>query len=195
MKDRLNSEQLKLIEESNLENEEENLQREKLLFGTYGRSAILNHVPTTINWHKVEIEREDLDKLYILMIWDWFVDTERTFKLSEVPSNLSSGHGHKISNFPPGAADHKAKIDEMSHVMNNTVQDIIMISASERGPFTIIDGTHRSSLLAVRGQVSGIRAYLGIAKDLSKCVWTPEWDNYQQSLIELNQLVDGGFLW
>ncbi len=195
MKDKLNSEQITLIENPNFNSQIENEQRENLILNVYGRKPIMDHVPDELTWHEVEIEGKDLENLYILAIWDWFVDTGKTFKLSGVPKNLSSGHGHRVSNFPPGAADHKVKIDEMLKVPNSDIQDIIMISTSDKGPFTIIDGTHRSSLLAIKGNLPGTKAYLGISTDLSKCIWAPEWENYKQGLFELNRLVDGGYLW
>ncbi|QQG43411.1 MAG: hypothetical protein HYW45_00120 [Candidatus Daviesbacteria bacterium] len=195
MKDTLSQEQIGLIETPNFNDQAENEQRENLILNIYGRSPIMDHVPTAITWYEVEIEEKDLENLYLLAIWDWFIDTGRTFKLSGVSKNLSSGHGHRISNFPPGAADHKIKIDEMLKVMNDNVQDIVMISSSKDGPFTIIDGTHRSSLLTIKGGLPGTKAYLGVASDLSKCVWAPEWENYEQNLAELNRIVNEGYLW
>lgn len=113
---------------------------------------------------------------------------------TEVPANLSISRGHRVSNFPP-AADHKTKIEAMAQSINSNIQDIIMISSSHAGPYTIIDGTHRSSLLAMRGILPGTKAYLGVANDLSQCVWTQEWVNYQNTIVELNRLVDAGHLW
>ncbi len=195
MKDNLSPEQIALIETPNSDNQLENAQRENLILNVYGRKPIMDHVPVDVIWHEVEIEKEDLENLYILAIWDWLIDTGRTFKLSGVVKNLSSGHGHSISYFPPGAADHKVKIDEMLKVTDDHIQDIVLISSSKDGPFTIIDGTHRSSLLAIKGSLPGTKAYLGIAADLSKCVWAPEWENYEQSLAELNRIVNEGYLW
>lgn len=195
MKPHLSQNQLDLIENPNFDDPQETTQREDLMLNVFGRKPIMDHVPTNIEWHKVEIESGDIESMHILAIWDWFLDTGRTYKLSQIPSKLSSGHGHRISNFPPGAADHKSKIDEMEKVMGKDVQDIVMISTSHSGPFTIIDGTHRSSLLTLRGVLPGTKAYLGIARDLSNCVWAPEWTNYQASIDELSKLADAGYLW
>lgn len=195
MKNNLSQEQTALIEKPNFDVQAENAERENLILNVYGRKPIMDHVPIGIIWHEVEVEKEDLENLYILAIWDWFLDTGRTFKLSGVVKNLSSGHGHRIPNFPPGAADHKVKIDEMLKVTDKNIQDIVLISSSKNGPFTIIDGTHRSSLLAIKGSLPGTKAYLGIATDLSKCAWAPGWENYEQTLAELNRIVNAGQLW
>ncbi|HSX19026.1 MAG TPA: hypothetical protein VLE91_02720 [Candidatus Saccharimonadales bacterium] len=195
MKEKLSSEQLGLIENPDFNNPAENEQRENTILDVYGRRPIMDSVPTNVIWHEVEIEEKDLENLYLLAIWDWFIDTGKTFKLADVPNNLSSGHGHRISNFPPGAADHKAKIDKMLKKEGKAVQDIIMISSSEDGPFTIIDGTHRSSLLAIKGNIPGTKAYLGISSDLSKCVWVSEWEKYEESIAELNKVASEGYLW
>lgn len=195
MKDDLGQEQINLIEMPDFNSPTENAQRENLILNVYGRKPIMDHVPTDIVWHEVEIEENDFKKLHLLAVWDWFVDTGKTFKLSGVPKNLSSGHDHRIPNLSPGAADHKTKIDQMLEKDDEDIQDIIMISSSKEGPFTIIDGTHRSSLLAIRGSISGTKAYLGIAADLSKCLWTTEWENHTQRMSELNQFIYGGLLW
>jgi hypothetical protein len=195
MKGGLTEEEIRVIENPNLEIDEENSRRENLLFNTYGRSAILDKLPDKINWYKGSLEESDLDNLYILAIWDWFLDTGKTFRLSLIPSNLSSSHGHRVSNFPAGAADHKSKIEEMAQSMSGNFGDIVAIGSSKTGPYTIIDGTHRASLLTMSGGLIGTLVYLGVASDLSQCVWTPEWLNYKESLSELNRLVDEGHLW
>lgn len=195
MRSQLTSSEITAIETPDFDNNQQNLQRENLLLNTFGRSAIMNHIPSNIVWHEVSIEKCDVDNLYILAIWDWFLDTGKTYKLSQIPTHLSSSHGHRISNFPPGAADHKTKIDAMSQSGIGNIQDIIMISSSQAGPFTIIDGTHRSSLLTINNNLIGTNAYLGIATDLSQCVWAPEWINYQESIAELTRMVNEGHLW
>lgn len=193
MRQSLTSEEIGLIERANLNNQAENLKREDLLLNKFGRVAILQHVPKS-EWHDVIIEENDLDRLYILAIWDWFVDTGRTFKLSEVPHNLTHHHGHRIANFPP-AADHKKHIEEIAKSINDEVRDIIMISSSKSGPFTIIDGTHTAGLLVMNDKLTGINGYLAIANDLSQCVWAPEWSGYDNNIKELNRLVNQGYLW
>lgn len=194
MGDSLTQEEIQIIENPDLDNVDENSEREDLLLNKYGRVAILDKLPQEVIWYEVSIEDNDLDNLYILAIWDWFLDSGRTFKLSEVPANLSTSRGHRVSNFPP-AADHKTKIEAMAQSINDNIQDIVMISSNQSGPYTIIDGTHRSSLLTINGNLSGTRAYLGVANNLSQCVWTQEWVNYQNSIAELNRLVDEGYLW
>lgn len=186
--------ELELVNNPNLQDENHNGLREQLLLDKLGRRAILDKVPKDINWREVIIEGGDLSDLYVLAIWDWFLDTGKTFKLSAVPSSISSGHGHRVSNFPP-AADHKEKLEEMIRSGASNLGGIVMIGQSELGPFTIIDGTHRSSLLVLSNRLHGTRAFLGITPDLSQCVWTPEWAGYQNMLHELNRLVTDGHLW
>ena len=195
LKGELTVDQINIIKYPDLENVEQNTLRKELLYDKFGSSAILDSVPKNINWHEVEIEEVDIEKIYLLAIWDWFLDTGKTYKLSDIPTHLSSPHGHRVTNFPP-PLDHKKKIEEMSNSLQGEIADIVMIATNtDAGPFTVIDGTHRSSLLAIRGQLPGTKAYLGISPDLTQCVWPPEWDNYQRSLDELNKLVDDGYLW
>ena len=81
MKPDLTSEQIKLIEQADLDSPQENSERENLIFNVYGRSAILDKVPSSLDWFEGEIESDDLENIFILPVFDWYLDTGGTFEL------------------------------------------------------------------------------------------------------------------
>jgi len=69
---------------------------------------------------------------------------------------------------------HFEKIAEMLRDNVDTDGIIIISTNPEHGPYTIIDGTHRSSMLIRQNKLAGAKAFLGISKDLSQCIWSVE---------------------
>lgn len=191
----LTSEEIALIENPDLENELENNKRENLLLHKYGRSAILDKLPSDLEWSEVEVEDHDLDKIFILPVLDWFMDTGKTFQLKNVPLNLSPSRGHRIATFPQMPTTHHQKIQEMLSSPDLAKGDIIIISSSNDGPFTIIDGTHRSSVLQIRNSLPTTKGFLGVKDDLTNCFWSIERATIQNDLQEMNQLADQQIIW
>lgn len=191
----LTAEEVASIEGANLEDETENSKREDLLLHKYGRSAIIDKLPGDLDWFEIEIEDQDLDRVFILPVLDWFMDTGKTFQLKNVPSNLSPNRGHRLANFPQMPTTHHQKIQEMTASSDVGKDDIIMISSSNSGPFTIIDGTHRSSVLQIRGGLPATKGFLGIKEDLTGCLWSIERATIQNDLEEMTRLAHQGIIW
>lgn len=191
----LTSEDIALIENPRLQNENDNRKREEILLYKYGRIAILQYLPGNIIWHEVKIERNDIDKIYICPVFDWFMDTEQTFLLKKTKQYLAPNRGHRLPNVPQMTTTHYQKIEDMSALPQN-YEDIVMISTHTiNKPFTIIDGTHRATFLYRNNNLVGTKGYLGIAEDLSQCQWSIERTNIQIAIQELNDYVDAGMIW
>jgi hypothetical protein len=192
----LTVEQIKLVEQPDLDNSQENNGRENLILNVYGRSAILNEIPNSLDWYEGEIESTDVDNLFILPVFDWYLDTGSNFQLKNVPQHLSPNRGYRLNNDPPAIVHHHSKIDTMSKEPNLNVDDIVLISSSQQGaPLTIIDGTHRASLLIKDGKLIGSKVYLGVGSGLQGCIWTVERRDFAQHLFNLQQLVQVGAMW
>ncbi len=192
----LSTSEIELVENPNLQNLEDNVARKNLLWNKYGRSAILSPLPQNITWHEVVIEVDDIEKMYILPVFDWFMDTGRTFKLKDTTDNLAPNRGYNIRPDLRGSVVHHQKIEEMSISENNNYSDIVIISSGLTDkPYTIIDGTHRSTFLYKNNNLTGTKAFLGIAHDLSSYIWSIERSSMNNDLRELNQLADNGLLW
>lgn len=196
MRPNLTSEEVKIIEEPDLANVEQNKKREDILLHRYGRSAIIDKLPTQMDWFEVKIERADAEKFFILPVWDWFLDTGKTFKLEDIPISLSSRRGHKLPNYSQEAITHHyRKVTEMLLSPGSNLGELIMISSTKSGPFTIIDGTHSSATLLKNGKLQGTKGFLGIADDLSQCIWSIERADLGIHIATLNQWADQGIIW
>jgi len=125
----------------------QNAERARLL--SDDRSVILNTIPVNMSTDWVQIEKEDLPKLYIIPSVDWYMDTGGTFRLIDTREHLRPGRGMAI--LPPGPVYHYDKVQEKSRYMrdNGIAKDevFILISASLDGPYTIIEGNHRAVVL------------------------------------------------
>lgn len=192
---KLSDEEIRIIENPDLENDEENRKREYILLYKYNRSAIIDKLPNVVNWYEVEIEESDVDNLFILPALDWFMDTGRTFKLKNTIANLSPYRGHKLAHYPKMSITHHQKIKKMFFYPKDTFKDIIMISSSNNGPFTIIDGTHRSVVLLNENRLSNTKGFLGITDNLSQCFWSIERADIKKYILLLNQLADQRIIW
>ncbi len=187
--------EITLIETPDLQNENDNAQREDILLNKYGRSAILQRIPINITWHEIEIETADTEQIYVCPVFDWFLDTGRTFKLSNTIEHLAPNRGWNFSLTNNGNVAHHQKITEMT-ASPQSYEDIVMIStAITDKPFTIIDGTHRATFLHRNNNLTGTKGFLGIADNLSQCMWSVERATFQNDLQELNQIANDGKLW
>ncbi len=196
MKNKLSKEDIEIIEKPNLEDDVENRRRENLLFDKYGRSAILEKLPSEITWHEVAIEEEDIGKLYLIPVFDWFMDTGRTFKLENTVKHLSPNRGFNLAEDNKGAVVHHDKAEIIAKLQQKNLDDIVMISTSLKDkPITIIDGTHRSAFLIRNNNLVGTKGFLGIASNLSDCLWSIERASMQNDLQELSQYAAIGMLW
>ncbi len=102
-----------------------------------------------VRW--VNIHEADLPCLYIVPSNDWYLDTGRSFLLSDLPGNLQPGRsvddGHG-----PWLPRHKERIEELQNRLTDydaesTEHTLVLIAPSEAGPYTIIDGNHRAGAL------------------------------------------------
>lgn len=196
VKSTLTDAEIAIIENPNLQNPNENIKRENLLYNTYGRSAILKTLPSDVAWHEVIIESDDVNKIYILPVFDWFMDTGKTFKLADTKDNLAPNRGYDLGPLQKEGVTHYQQIEEMAAANRPQDNSIIMISSTtSSGPYTIIDGTHRATFLNRKNQLESTKGFLGVSSNLSTYIWSIERSNIQESLRELNQYAEAGMLW
>lgn len=191
----LTPEEIALINNPDLNNEQQNSAREELLFNRFGRVAILEKIPSDLDWFEGELEEGDIDNLYMLPVFDWFMDTGRTFQLKNVINHLSPNRAHLIYNGQLTPVVHHKMIGEMDKALDDKIQDIVLVtSGNNDAPFTIIDGTHRSSLLMRRGTIVGTKVFFGKG-DMTNCFWSVERNDFQNHVAELNRLTLQGAMW
>jgi hypothetical protein len=193
--DNISSEEIGIIEHPIIGNEQQAKTRKDILLNKLGRSAILNTLPQDVSWKKVALEEPDIEKIYIVPVYDWFLDTGKTFKLKDVPDNLSAHRGHAISQLSPISPTHHEKIHSM--INNGQIEgELVMItSAIDTGMPTLIDGTHRGTALLIKGALQGVNTYIGISPNMVSSRWSVENPIFHKVKRDLNQWVEAGLLW
>ncbi len=193
--DNLSSDEIAIIEHPIIGNEQQARTRKDILWNKLGRSAILNTLPQDVSWKKVALEEPDIEKIYIIPVYDWFLDTGKTFKLKDVPDNLSAHRGHAISQLPPISPTHHEKIHAI--INNGQIEgELVTITSSiETGMQTLIDGTHRGSALLINRALRGVNAYIGVSPNMVSSRWSVENPIFHKVKRDLNQLVEAGSLW
>lgn len=179
-----------IIENPDLESLEENRKREVLLLSKYNRSQIIEKLPAQLDWYEAIIEEEDVERLFLLPTWDWFLDSGQTFQLIRVPSHLSPIRGHRFLMMP----NHHKKIERIP-LSENSQPVFIAIASKQNGPYTIIEGTHCAIKFLMMNRLIGTRCFLGLCDDLSRCYWSIEREDIQTHLESLRQMVNLGIMW
>ena len=116
------------------------------------RSQITTQLPPNARYRHVRVEESDLPNLYILTVWDWFLDTGRTFELSNVGTHLSKrGRGGMIDGSRQDVHHFLNVMEKVPYVQSHDAETsdehLILVTTHDHGPYTIIDGTHRASAL------------------------------------------------
>ena len=190
----LTKEEIVIIKNPNFANEGEASKREKLLLDKYGRSAILARLPAELEWHESEFEPQDVDKLYILPVFDWYMDTGETFKVSDTLIHLSDTRGYHLPQLGSAEVLHFQTVNKIIESPPEDFGEVILIASSQDGPYTVIDGTHRSVALLKMGKLIGSDCFVGVG-NLSQCIWSIERLDLSHHLDELDQLKSLGNLW
>lgn len=198
---KLNVEPSFVDERASLSDVEQNRRRAELLHAY--RAPILDQLPADARYHEVRIEEGDLPKLYILTVWDWFLDTGRTYQLTNTQTHLKPDRGGIINgdHLPP--VNHAAGVAEKRPFLTdydaeNSDEHLILVAADDQGPYTIIDGTHRATALLEQHHASPNLPWRGIlitSPSMNTNRWHIGFDAAAHLVRELGQLADSGALW
>lgn len=154
---------------------------------------VLGRAPDAeVTW--VKIQEADLSRLHIIPSNDWYLDTGRTFLLSNLPSNLRPGrivdNGDGLG---PQSLRHRERIDALqAHLANYdadaTEPPLILIASSEAGPYTIVDGNNRAgALYLMRDSSLPWRGMLIVGSGIANSRWhatSPEARWYMEQVME-----------
>jgi hypothetical protein len=188
-----------LIDDPDLADATQNRLRAELL--GY-RSPLLNAIPTGSHYRSVLVEEADLPRLYLLTTWDWFLDTGRSFRLTDTRQHLRSGRGGNIGGSRQ-EIDHAAAVEQKLPYLENYSADLsgellVLVASDTDGPVTIIDGTHRATaLLQMHDQSPNIpwRAILIESPAMASNRWHIGWDHTPEVVAELSRLAEAGEIW
>jgi hypothetical protein len=129
------------------------------------RCDIIEKLPNDLKWFEVEIESNDIEKMYIISSDDWRILTS-SFRVIDVVNSISKG---KIDEkFVPNILEKKIKYEEN---INSIDRKLILVSPTIHGNFTIIEGNKRAVALHSINKLVGNTVYLGISNDVRSFVW------------------------
>ena len=141
-----------------------------------------------------ELSQDELNIIYN-PVYDWFLDTGRTFELKNIISHLAPNRGFNLDGGINNEVIHFNQIEEISRDLKGNINDIILISSNiSSGKFTIIDGTHRASVLMQRNSLTGTKIFIGTG-NMENCGWSVEKRNFNKAITEFNDYVREGKLW
>lgn len=119
-------------------------------------------------WSLTEIERVDVNKIYICSSDDWLTEglCLPDFKL------ITAIENYKKSNFSYGKyADIKAKEDIFAKNLNGLDTRLVLIADNATGPYTLIEGCKRCVALGRLGKLIGNVVYLGTSSCIKTYIW------------------------
>ena len=174
-----------LIENFDRSNVNQNAARERLLRKDF-REPILKDLPLNASARRVLIEEADLPKLYIIPTPEWYPDTGDTFKLTSTAGSLRRGRRMSIPAYRTGSIGVYHTVQEKMKYLRgydamNTEELLVLVSPTEDGPYTIIDGNHRAALSSARimgpgrchdlGTTFWLLCHLGVCGGIRQAEW------------------------
>ena len=157
-----------LVTSPNLADDRENLLRRALLFLRHG--ALWRELPGTTDWFEVEVRMDDLEKIRMFPRAQWRKLARGNFAMTEVAKSIAAGASRELRE--------KAFVSKIEALSDQLRQDVpmgtvLLIALKESGPFTILDGNHRTmaALLVSRETVQKLRFFCGFSPRMAECCW------------------------
>jgi hypothetical protein len=189
-----------LIDDPDTNDLTQNEERARILQAS--RGPILDHIRADARYRRVRIEEEDLPNLFIITSWDWFLDTGRTFALTNTLTDLQEGRGGMINGVREDVNHFQTVKEKVAYIKDQglDVSDeyLILVATDESGPYTIIDGTHRAAALLAEHQRSPNMPWKGILVDSPSMTanrWHIGFTDAPAILGGLGDMADQGTLW
>ncbi len=158
----------KLVAFPNLNDARENSLRRALLFLRHG--ALWRELPAGTNWFEVEVRVDDLDNIRMFPRAQWRKLARGNFAMTEIARNIAASEFRDICE-----NSFRSKIESLGDQLrqNNSVGTVLLIGQNECGPFTILDGNHRTmaAMLVSPETVQELRFFCGLSPRMVECCW------------------------
>lgn len=157
-----------LVTEPDLESHRENALRRALLF--LRRGAMWRELPEDTQWFKVELKREDLERIRFFPRAQWRRVAEGSFYFTDMIDLLRGKWQENSSD------DFFRKLDRLT----DSVQDgsvnptVLLIGVDTQSPLTILDGNHRMAaamLAQPPAQLDQFQFLCGLSPSMTRCCW------------------------
>jgi hypothetical protein len=157
-----------LVTSPNLGDDRENSLRRALLFLRHG--ALWRELPKSTQWFEVEVSNQDLDKIRMFPRAQWRKLARGNFAMTDVAKSIAAAASRDIRE-----KAFLSKIDALGRQLRQDapVGTVLLIAIDERGPFTILDGNHRTmaAMLVSRETVKKLRFFCGFSPRMEECCW------------------------
>jgi hypothetical protein len=171
-----------LVSAGNTANTRENVLRRALLFRR--RGPMWRELPPDTQWWEVQLEAEDLQRLYVFPRSHWRKVANGSFLLPRIVERIRE---HPARNEDPELLTEPARIPRnlrefvsKIHALSKSYGSrpaksaILLIGTSEREPCLIFEGNHRftaAMLASPEAYQDWFRVYLGFSPNMVRCCW------------------------
>lgn len=157
-----------LVRNPDLESQRENALRRALLF--LRRGAMWRELPDGTQWFKVELTRNDLERIRFFPRAQWRRVAEGSFYLTDMIECLRV----KWQQSPED--DFFRKLRRLSNPVREGLVNptVLLIGVDARSPLTILDGNHRMAaamLAQPPAELEGFQFICGLSPAMTRCCW------------------------
>lgn len=118
------------------------------------RTDIINeNFPRDAKWYKAQIEEHDIKEMFLISVEDFRELSQGTWTLSSSCEKYSTDYYDK---------NHTPRFERLKEIKDTFDTQLILVSDTTSGPFTIIDGNHRAVLLQLERRLVGTNVFIGV---------------------------------
>jgi hypothetical protein len=157
-----------LVTRPNLESDRENALRRALLF--LRRGAMWRELPDNTEWFKVELTRQDLQRIRFFPRAQWRKVAEGSFYLTEMVDSLRD----KWQQNPEDEFFRKLRRITPSVQEGLTSPTVLLIGIDAQSPLTILDGNHRMAAAMLSQPPADLETFqflCGLSPSMTRCCW------------------------
>ena len=157
-----------LVTRPNLESARENALRRALLF--LRRGAMWRELPDDTEWFKVELTRQDLERIRFFPRAQWRKVAEGSFYVTEMVDALRA----KLAQNPEDEFFRKLRRLTPSVLEGLTSPTVLLIGIDAQSPLTILDGNHRMAAAMLSQPPADLETFqflCGLSPSMTRCCW------------------------
>jgi hypothetical protein len=128
------------------------------------KTEVRGKLPNIVAWFRSKIEKDDLDKIYIISSDDWKVLVQ-SFKLVDAVKSLEENQQTSLGE---SILETKKAYEKN---LNGLDRVLVFVAPTIRGNYTIIDGNKRAVALLSLKKLIGLQVYLGISPKIRDYYW------------------------
>ena len=157
-----------LVMDADVTDEYQNALRRALLFRRRGH--MWRELPPDTQWWEIQLEAQDLEKVFVFPRAHWRKLADGDFRLPVVVDRI------RARRFPGKIADFISKIQSLSYHLRFATgsSSVMLIGIDEHQPMVIIEGNHRltAALLNSPGLLENrFRVYFGVSPKMTQSCW------------------------